>query len=230
MEDMKNLQEWLKEHHIQIEESALIERAFIHSSYLNEHPEVDSEDNQRLEFMGDAVLQLWSAHYLYNLKPALNEGQMTKMRASLVNEASLSRMAILLGLNVFLKLGQGEIRENGIEKPSIVADMFESFLGALYIELGFEPIENLLRSIIDNIDLSTQHQNDDHKTRLQEFVQADDKRSIEYVLVSESGPSHDRKFEMAVTIDKMVFGKGFGNSKKKAEQAAAKEALEKLVR
>ena len=136
---MKNLQEWLKEHHIDIKESALIERAFIHSSYLNEHPEVDSEDNQRLEFMGDAVLQLWSAHYLYNLKPALNEGQMTKMRASLVNEASLSRMAVLLGLNQFLKLGQGEIRENGIEKPSIVADMFESFLGALYLEKGFEP-------------------------------------------------------------------------------------------
>lgn len=227
---MKNIQEWLSEHHIEIKNTHLIERAFIHSSYLNEHPEVDSEDNQRLEFMGDAVLQLWSAHYLYKLEPALTEGQMTKMRASLVNEASLSKMAISLGLNVFLKLGQGEIRENGIEKPSIVADMFESFLGALYLELGFEPIEILLRGIIDNIELSKVHQADDYKTRLQEFVQADDKRSIEYILLSESGPSHERRFEMAVTIDKMIFGKGIGNSKKKAEQAAAKEALEKLVR
>ena len=193
-------------------------------------PEVDSEDNQRLEFMGDAVLQLWSAHYLYDRRPVLSEGQMTKMRASLVNETSLSKMAILLGLNDYLKLGQGEIRENGIEKPSIVADMFESFLGALYLELGFEPIDALLRSIIDSMELSEKHQNDDYKTRLQEFVQADDKRSIEYILVSESGPSHDRRFEMAVAIDKMIFGKGSGNSKKKAEQAAAKEALEKLVR
>lgn len=230
MKDMKNLQEWLDAHHIQLNDSTLIERAFIHSSYLNEHPEVDVEDNQRLEFMGDAVLQLWSAAYLYDRKPALSEGQMTKMRASLVNEASLSKMAILLGLNVFLKLGQGEVRENGIEKPSIVADMFESFLGALYLEKGFEPIDALLRSIIDSMELSENHQKDDFKTRLQEFVQADDKRSIEYILLSESGPSHDRRFEMAVAIDKMIFGKGVGNSKKKAEQAAAKEALEKLVR
>lgn len=227
---MKNVQDWLKAHHIELQDSALIERAFIHSSYLNEHPEVDSEDNQRLEFMGDAVLQLWSAHYLYDRRPVLSEGQMTKMRASLVNEGSLSKMAILLGLNDYLKLGQGEIRENGTEKPSIVADMFESFLGALYLEKGFEPIDMLLRSIIDSMELSEKHQNDDYKTRLQEFVQADDKRSIEYILVSESGPSHDRRFEMAVAIDKMIFGKGSGNSKKKAEQAAAKEALEKLVR
>lgn len=227
---MKNIQDWLIAHHIHLQDSTLIERAFIHSSYLNEHPEVDSENNQRLEFMGDAVLQLWSAHYLYDRRPVLSEGQMTKMRASLVNESSLSKMAIVLGLNEFLKLGQGEIRENGIEKPSIVADMFESFLGALYLELGFEPIDALLRSIIDTMELSEKHQNDDFKTRLQEFVQADDKRSIEYILVSESGPSHDRRFEMAVAIDKMIFGKGSGNSKKKAEQAAAKEALEKLVR
>jgi len=230
MKDMKTLTEWLFAHHIEIQDSTLIDRAFIHSSYLNEHPEVDSEDNQRLEFMGDAVLQLWSAHYLYEKTPSLTEGQMTKMRASLVNEASLCKMAMVLNLNQFLKLGQGEIRENGIEKTSIVADMFESFIGALYLDSGFDPVDRILRSIIDQFELSEQHQNDDYKTRLQEFVQADDKRSIEYTLVSESGPSHERRFEMAVYIDRMMFGKGYGNSKKKAEQAAAKEALEKLVR
>lgn len=230
MKDMKNLSEWLSAHAIELTDLTLIERAFIHSSYLNEHPETDVEDNQRLEFIGDAVLQLWSARYLYDRVPALTEGQMTKMRASMVNEASLCKMGLLLGLNEFLKLGQGEIREHGIEKPSIVADMMESFLGALYLEKGFEPIDRLLRSIIDSMELSEKHQTDDYKTRLQEFVQADDKRSIEYNLLSESGPSHDRRFEMAVTIDKMIFGKGIGNSKKKAEQAAAKEALEKLVR
>ncbi len=227
---MKNLNEWLIAHHIEIHKPTLIERAFIHSSYLNEHPEVDLEDNQRLEFMGDAVLQLWSARYLYEKQPSLSEGQMTKMRASLVNESSLSKMAMLLDLNHFLKLGQGEIRENGIEKVSIVADMFESFIGALYLDSGFEPVDQILSSIIDSFELSEKHQNDDYKTRLQEFVQADDRRSIDYILVSESGPSHDRRFEMAVYIDKMMFGKGYGNSKKRAEQAAAKEALEKLVR
>jgi len=230
MKDMKNLNDWLSERTIEIHDSALIQRAFIHSSYLNENPEVDGEDNQRLEFIGDAVLQLWSARYLYEKTPTLSEGQMTKMRASLVNEASLYKMAILLGLNHYLKLGQGEIRENGIEKQSIVADMFESFLGALYLDSGFKYIDEILRSIIDHIELSEKHQNDDYKTRLQEFVQADDKRSIEYILISESGPSHERRFEMAVYIDKMMFGKGYGNSKKRAEQAAAKEALEKLVR
>ncbi len=230
MNNMKNLHDWLLAHHIELNDFTLIQRAFIHSSYLNENPQEDSEDNQRLEFIGDAVLQLWSAKYLYDRKPALSEGQMTKMRASLVNEASLCKMAIVLGLNQFLRLGQGEIRENGTEKVSIVADMFESFLGALYLASGFEPIDVLLKSIIDQIELSEKHQNDDYKTRLQEFVQADDKRSIEYILVSESGPSHERRFEMAVYIDKMMFGKGYGNSKKRAEQAAAKEALEKLVR
>lgn len=230
MNNMKNLHDWLLAHHIELNDFTLIQRAFIHSSYLNENPEEDSEDNQRLEFIGDAVLQLWSAKYLYDRKPALSEGQMTKMRASLVNEASLCKMAIVLGLNQFLRLGQGEIRENGTEKASIVADMFESFLGALYLDSGFEPIDALLKSIIDQLELSEKHQNDDYKTRLQEFVQADDKRSIEYILVSESGPSHERRFEMAVYIDKMMFGKGYGNSKKRAEQAAAKEALEKLVR
>lgn len=230
MKDMKNLQEWLTAHRIELHDFTLIQRAFVHSSYLNENPEMDTEDNQRLEFIGDAVLQLWSAKYLYDRQPALSEGQMTKMRASLVNEGSLAKMAILLGLNQFLKLGQGEIREHGVEKQSIVADMFESFLGALYLDSGFEPIDRLLRSVVDQIELSEKHQNDDYKTRLQEFVQADDKRSIEYVLVSETGPSHDRRFEMAVFIDKMMFGKGIGNSKKRAEQAAAKEALEKMVR
>ena len=230
MNDMKNLHDWLLAHHIELNDFTLIQRAFIHSSYLNENPNEDFEDNQRLEFIGDAVLQLWSAKYLYDRKPALTEGQMTKMRASLVNEASLCKMAIVLGLNQFLRLGQGEIRENGTEKASIVADMFESFLRALYLDSGFEPIDSLLKSIIDQIELSEKHQNDDYKTRLQEFVQADDKRSIEYILVSESGPSHERRFEMAVYIDKMMFGKGYGNSKKRAEQAAAKEALEKLVR
>ncbi|KAF0226056.1 MAG: ribonuclease [Erysipelotrichaceae bacterium] len=230
MNDMKNLHDWLLAHHIELNDFTLIQRAFIHSSYLNENPNEDFEDNQRLEFIGDAVLQLWSAKYLYDRKPALTEGQMTKMRASLVNEASLCNMAIVLGLNQFLRLGQGEIRENGTEKASIVADMFESFLGALYLDSGFEPIDSLLKSIIDQIELSEKHQNDDYKTRLQEFVQADDKRSIEYILVSESGPSHERRFEMAVYIDKMMFGKGYGNSKKRAEQAAAKVALEKLVR
>jgi len=173
---------------------------------------------------------LWTAHYLYDLMPALTEGQMTKMRATLVCEASLFTIGKTLGLNRFLQLGTGEIRENGYEKPSIVADMVESFIGALYLDGGMEPVDRILSPVIHQVDVINQAQQDDYKTRLQEFVQADDKRAISYVLVSETGPSNGKTFEMAVFIDDMMYGKGTGSSKKRAEQAAAKEALEKLVR
>jgi ribonuclease-3 len=227
---MKDLILWLSERAITIHNPALIERAFYHSSYVNEHPQLKAESNQRLEFMGDAVLQLWTAHYLYTLTPPLNEGQMTKMRATLVCESSLATLGKTLGLHRFLRLGAGEIRENGYEKPSIVADMVESFIGALYLDSGMEPVDRILREAIGSLDVESQAQSDDYKTRLQEFVQADDKRAISYVLVSETGPSNGKRFEMAVFIDDMMYGKGFGSSKKRAEQAAAKEALEKLVR
>lgn len=230
MNAMNDLHRWLSERHITIHHPALIERAFFHSSYVNEHPQLNAESNQRLEYMGDAVLQLWTAHYLYNLTPPLSEGQMTKMRATLVCEASLAAMGKALGLPQFLKLGAGEIRENGYEKPSIVADMVESFIGALYLDGGMEPVDRILQEAFASLDIVNQAQPDDYKTRLQEFVQADDKRAISYVLVSETGPSNGKRFEMAVFIDDMMYGKGYGSSKKRAEQAAAKEALEKLVR
>lgn len=230
MKPMNELHHWLKEHHLNVKHPELIERAFYHTSYVNEHPQLKSESNQRLEFMGDAVLQLWTAHYLYGLMPALTEGQMTKMRATLVCEASLFTIGKSLGLNRFLQLGTGEIRENGYEKPSIVADMVESFIGALYLDGGMEPVDRILSPVIHQVDVINQAQQDDYKTRLQEFVQADDKRAISYVLVSETGPSNGKTFEMAVFIDDMMYGKGTGSSKKRAEQAAAKEALEKLVR
>ena len=121
MNAMNDLHRWLSERYITIHHPALIERAFFHSSYVNEHPQLNAESNQRLEYMGDAVLQLWTAHYLYNLTPPLSEGQMTKMRATLVCEASLAAMGKALGLPQFLKLGAGEIRENGFDNPSIVA-------------------------------------------------------------------------------------------------------------
>lgn len=230
MNPMNDLHHWLAQRHITIHHPALIERAFFHSSYVNEHPQLNAESNQRLEYMGDAVLQLWTAHYLYGLTPPLSEGQMTKMRATLVCEASLAAIGKSLGLHRFLQLGTGEIRENGYEKPSIVADMVESFIGALYLDGGMDPVDRVLQEAFATLDAVNLAQPDDYKTRLQEFVQADDKRAISYVLVSETGPSNGKRFEMAVFIDDIMYGKGYGSSKKRAEQAAAKEALEKLVR
>jgi len=228
---MKSILDWLISHNIKVNKPELIKQAFIHTSYFYEHPKLVKEDNQRLEFIGDAVLQLWSAHYLYSIEPPLKEGEMTKLRAQLVCEKSLAEMAKQLGLHEFILLGQGELKDRGFEKDSIIADMFESLLGALYLDQGFEPIDTILNHIlIDPLSYVNQNKVLDYKTQLQEYVQADNQRSIRYALLNETGAPNEREFEIAVLIDDIQYGKGKGVSKKKAEQAAAKDAIEKMVR
>lgn len=226
-----NLHQWLKKHEIISNNIQLIECAFVHRSYLHEHPNSYPEDNQRLEFMGDAVLQLWTASYLFNLDPKMSEGDMTKLRSKMVCESSLAKIAFDLGLNHFLKLGHGEILEQGQMRDSTVADMFEAFLGALYLDSDYQYVSPLLKDVFKNIH-EFEHYNSitDYKTELQEYVQADNKRTISYVLLSVEGPSNQRIFETSVQIDGITYGKGKGSSKKRAEQAAAKEALAKLVK
>ncbi len=226
-----NLKEWLKQHQIVVKDIHQIECAFVHRSYLHEHQNTYPEDNQRLEFMGDAVLQLWTASYLYNLNPKLTEGNMTKLRSQMVCESSLAKIAFKLGLNEFLKLGHGEILEQGQMRDSTVADMFEAFLGALYLESGYQYVSPLLDDIFKDLEEFKQFNSViDFKTELQEYVQADNRRTISYVLLSVDGPSNQRIFETSVQIDGITYGKGKGSSKKRAEQAAAKEALTKLVK
>lgn len=226
-----NLQEWLNQHQIKVNDLKSIELAFIHRSYLHENPNQCIEDNQRLEFIGDAVLQLWSANHLFHLVPKLNEGEMTKLRAQLVCEQSLAQIAFKLELNQFLKLGHGERIDQGQNRDSTVADMFEAFLGALYLDSGFTVVDKLLSVVYQNLDdFKDARLVKDFKTELQEYVQADDKRTIAYVLLNMSGPSNQRIFEISVQIDGISYGKGKGSSKKRAEQAAAQEALKKLVK
>ncbi|HET6785523.1 MAG TPA: ribonuclease III [Erysipelotrichaceae bacterium] len=226
-----NLKEWLKQHQIVVKDIRQIECAFVHRSYLHEHQNTYPEDNQRLEFMGDAVLQLWTASYLYNLNPKLTEGNMTKLRSQMVCESSLAKIAFKLGLNEFLKLGHGEVLEQGQMRDSTVADMFEAFLGALYLESGYQYVSPLLTDIFKDLEEFKQFNSViDFKTELQEYVQADNRRTISYVLLSVDGPSNQRIFETSVQIDGITYGKGKGSSKKRAEQAAAKEALTKLVK
>lgn len=226
-----NLNEWLKQHKIVVKDIHQIERAFVHRSYLHENPNSYTEDNQRLEFMGDAVLQLWTAAYLFNLNPKLSEGDMTKLRSQMVCESSLAKIAFKLGLNAYLKLGHGEMLEQGQLRDSTVADMFEAFLGTLYLDSGYEFINPLLTQIFKDLDEFKQLNSViDFKTELQEYVQADNSRTISYVLISVEGPSNQRVFETSVQIDGISYGKGKGSSKKRAEQAAAKEALKKLVK
>jgi len=226
-----NLKEWLKQHQIVVKDIRQIECAFVHRSFLHENQNTYPEDNQRLEFMGDAVLQLWTASYLYNLNPKLTEGNMTKLRSQMVCESSLAKIAFKLGLNEFLKLGHGEILEQGQMRDSTVADMFEAFLGALYLESGYQYVSPLLEDIFKDLEEFKQFNSViDFKTELQEYVQADNRRTISYVLLSVDGPSNQRIFETSVQIDGITYGKGKGSSKKRAEQAAAKEALTKLVK
>lgn len=201
----------------------LYETAFSHTSYANENK---TESYERLEFLGDAVLELLMSDYLYiNLK--INEGEMTKLRAHYVCETALYEYSTKLGLNEYLKLGKGEAESGGKYRKAIVSDIFESFLGAIYLDQGFKVAEQFfLENVIPHILNHEVDFFDDYKSVLQEYVQTD-KRSLEYKVVDEQGPAHNREFTVEVMIDGIVYGKGTSHSKKSAEQEAAKDALAK---
>lgn len=220
--------EWLKNRGIEVDNPQMIEQAFTHSSYAHEHQQV--HDNERLEFMGDAVLQLWSSNAIWPLN--ISEGQMTRLRAQLVCEKALAMYGRELHLNDFLKLGAGEEKTGGRDKDAIIADAFEAFLGALYLDQGTQAVDNILNDcipprLVHPEDVGTIH---DYKSKLQEFVQADTKRTVTYKLVSEKGPANSPEFVMNCMMDNIVLGTGKGVSKKQAEQNAAKDAFEKMAK
>lgn len=220
--------DWLKNRGITVKNPDLIHQAFMHSSYANEHH--GKHDNERLEFMGDAVLQLWSSNAMWPL--GLSEGKMTRLRSQLVCEKALALYARQLHLNDFLLLGAGEEKSGGREKDAIIADMMEAFLGALFLDQGISAVNNILDEVITPRlahpeDVGVIH---DYKTKLQEYVQADSSRQVHYVLIKESGPANNPEFVMNCMIDGLVMGTGVGSSKKQAEQNAARNAFAKLSR
>ena len=224
------IEEWLEARGIVCRQHRLIEQAFVHSSYVNEHKQL-KHDNERLEFMGDAVLQLWVSDKLYRLDPPLDEGHMTTFRAQLVCEEALAMYARQLNLNAFLKLGVGEEKSGGRQRDSIIADMFEAMLGALYLDGGMAPIDNILSEVISpHLEHPEEPLIVDYKTRLQEYVQSDTRKNVHYELVKMSGPSNQPTFDVIVLLDDIILGKGSGQSKKRAEQMAAKDAFEKMVK
>ena len=203
----------------------LVKRAFTHSSYVNETK--DGEDYERLEFLGDKILDFIVSEYLY-INDDYDEGKMTKLRASYVCENALFTYAKSLNFPSYLKLGKGEELTGGREKPSIVADTFESFLASVYLTKGFETVKNIVYDVVipyikEEKDLFLH----DYKTKLQEIVQTDQKSTV-YEIVNEEGPANNKVFTTVVKVDNIVLGKGTANSKKEAEQAAAKDALDKL--
>ncbi len=222
--------DWLDKHNIEYKNKQLILDAFIHSSYLNENPHI-SADYERLEYIGDAVLQLWVSTKLYMLNPKLNEGDMTTYRASIVCEEALVSYAKELKLSKYLMLGAGEERSGGRQRDSILADMLEAFLGALYIDTGYESVNKLLNKVITfNSESEIRPAIIDYKTRLQEYIQADVRGSLVYEVLKTTGPSNNPTFEIAAVNEGIRLGIGVGSSKKRAEQNAAKDAFLKLVK
>ncbi len=225
-----NIKEYLKEKGIVCNDFRLIDQAFTHSSYVNEHKKVNI-DNERLEFMGDAVLQIWVSDRLMRLKEPLSEGKMTTLRSQLVCETSLAKYARELKLAQFLKLGIGEEKTGGRDRNSILADMFEALLGAVYLTTSMSEIDKILDEVISPYLVNPLNAIIiDYKTKLQEYVQADLRKSVNYEVVSASGPSNKPTFEMCVKMDEIILGIGCGSSKKAAEQMAAKNAFDKLAK
>ena len=208
---------------IETSHESLYEKAFTHTSYANEH---DKESYERLEYLGDAVLELIMSEYLYKNKE-YQEGEMTKLRSHYVCENALYEYSIRLGLNEFLLLGKGEEETGGRNRKAIVADIFEAFMGAIYLDKGLETVKKFIYSnIIPLVESGEINFFNDYKSILQEYVQTD-KRSLEYVVVKEEGPAHNKTFEVVVKIDDIIYGRGSAHSKKEAEQEAAKDVLKK---
>ena len=188
----------------------LYQTAFTHTSYANEN---NVKNNERLEFLGDAILNFCFSEYLYRKYPNLREGEMTKIRATYVCEQANAEYSLKLGLDKLLLLGKGEEEQNGRSKPSVLGDLFEAFLGAVYLDSSLEKVKEIINDLV-----------------LKENDQSEIKKSGTYVLIKKEGSSHDKLFTKIVYYEKIKLGEGIGKSKKESEQNAAKAALEKLAK
>lgn len=217
----------LADYGIDFSDLSLLETAFTHTSYANEHRLLKISHNERLEFLGDAVLQLMISKYLYKKYPDRPEGEMSKMRSTFVREESLAGFSRACGFDKFLRLGRGEEKSGGRNRDTILGDAFEAFLGALLLDKGEKTVEEFLHKVmIPRLEVGNFERVTDYKTTLQELLQVNGEIVISYQVVAESGPAHDKTFEVEVSADGRVIGCGAGRSKKLAEQAAAKNAVE----
>ena len=206
----------------------LLITALTHSSYANEK-HGDSESYERLEFLGDSILGLVTARFLFSHEPKLPEGRMTRLRAELVCEASLHKVAAELSLGDYMRLGRGEERSGGRERPSIMADMVEAIIAALYLDSGMEQAETfIMEKILSGAEIGEAHHWADYKTELQELVQRKRGQRLCYEMIGESGPDHNKTFTFRVSVNGEPAGEGSGKTKKEAEQMAARKALEAL--
>ena len=232
MKEIQTLSKILKEKFdISFKNEALLIEAMTHSSYANEHKEMKGIYNERIEFLGDAVLELTISDWLFRQFPHFQEGQLTKLRSQIVCENSLSVLAKECSLNEYLLLGKGETLSGGREKPAILCDVFEAFIGALYLDKGMDEVQNFLNQVIvPKIKNGRYELITDFKTELQEYLQQNGTVHIRYELIKEEGPSHDKVFTVQLIVDGKKYNTASGKTKKAAEQMAAKLTMEELAK
>lgn len=223
----KNIQNLENEIGYVFNDKELLMQALTHSSYVNDRKMDKNLCNERLEFLGDAILEMTSSEFLYSEYPEKDEGELTKLRASLVSETPLAAVAGEIGLGEYLYLGHGEERTGGRTRYSVTSDAVEAVIGAIYLDGGIEPARAFVRKYILN-DIENKKLFHDSKTVLQEIVQKYHKGTLTYRLVKEEGPDHDKKYGMNALIDEKIIGYGEGRTKKAAEQQAAYSAIKSL--
>ncbi|MEA3350220.1 MAG: ribonuclease III [Chloroflexota bacterium] len=207
----------------------LLSRALTHRSYRNEHPEA-LEDNERLEFLGDAVLDFLVGAWLYNRFPEMAEGQLTRMRSALVRTEQLADFAIEIGVGAAMRLGRGEAESGGSQRPALLCAAFEALIGAIYLDMGIDAVHKFVEPLLNAVagEIYSSGEMQDPKSRLQEWTQARGNGAPTYRTVSTTGPDHNKVFEIEVIVNDAVCGRGKGHSKQIAAKAAAREALQDL--
>jgi ribonuclease-3 len=229
MPDAAAIERLLERLNYRFQDPSLLDEALTHKSYLNEAPERSCRDNERLEFLGDAVLDLMISELFLARFPEAPEGTLSKLRAKTVSEAALGQVARRLDLGAALRLGRGEELTGGRDKPSLLADALEAVIAAVYLDGGLAAARHVaLPAFAEVIDNLSRPEAADHKTELQEICQRDFGGLPAYRVLRESGPDHDKQFDVEIAIRGEVYGVGTGRSKKEAEQKAARSALEKL--
>jgi len=206
---------------------ALLTRALTHSSYVNEHPD-SQEDNERLEFLGDAVLDFVVGAWVYNRFPEMREGVLTKIRSAIVRNEQLAVFARRLNLGPALRLGRGEFASGGHHRDGLLGSLFEALIGALYLDGSLEAVETFVYPLLEEAQESILDEINDPKSRLQEWAQAGKLGTPQYITISSTGPDHAKVFEVEVRIQGRTYGKGHGSSKQVAARIAAQVALESL--
>ncbi|BBB48405.1 ribonuclease III [Pelolinea submarina] len=226
---IETTQELMNRLHLYFNDELLLARAMTHRSYLNEHPEA-LEDNERLEFLGDAVLDFLVGEWLYNRFPEMEEGDLTQMRSALVQTNQLAAFARLLKFENTIRLGKGETKSGGKLRNTLLCDVFEAFIGSLFLDKGIEVVKEFMKPLLEVAieEVIEQHKNEDPKSQLQEWAQANGYSTPKYLTRNVHGPDHAKVFEIEVRVNSKVMGEGIGKSKQAAEKSAAQKALESI--